>query len=141
MLKKCKRCELSKPIEEFSRHSGHKDGRQSRCKKCASEISKDWYKNHKRNPETVRRLNDYNKAKIQELKNEVDQIKRFSGCKYCKEKEPCCLDFHHPGEKDREVSAWIRLKSKQKLYEEIARCIVICSNCHRKVHAGILIEE
>lgn len=49
-----------------------------------------------------------------------------------------CLDFHHtnPDIKEVDVSQIIYRKGwgKQKLLEEIAKCRVLCSNCHRKLH-------
>ena len=34
MLKKCKQCELIKPIADFSKAGGNKDGRNNSCKPC-----------------------------------------------------------------------------------------------------------
>jgi hypothetical protein len=69
------------------------------------------------------------------------QIKRESGCVVCNESEPCCLDFHHldPNNKKENVSQMIRRKPNViKFMEEIKKCIVMCSNCHRKLHAGLI---
>ncbi len=49
------------------------------------------------------------------------------------------LDFHHRDSKiksfgistDGNTRSWARVKS------EIEKCVLICSNCHREVHAGI----
>ena len=49
--------------------------------------------------------------------------------------DPVCLDFHHrPGElKLANVTTLVnRAKPKQVILDEIAKCDVICSNCHRK---------
>jgi hypothetical protein len=50
------------------------------------------------------------------------------------------LDFHHtdPTTKDRTyhaISAIFRNCSIQKAKEEAAKCILICANCHREIHA------
>ena len=60
-------------------------------------------------------------------------------CIICGESEPVCIDFHHvnPDEKELAVSqmnGW----PKDKILAEISKCVTICSNCHRKVHAGII---
>lgn len=57
------------------------------------------------------------------------------GCRRCGEMDPACLDFHHVGTKTFEVSkrAWRNL---DLLRAEIAECVVLCANCHRKLHAG-----
>ena len=64
---------------------------------------------------------------------------REKGCLICGEKETCCLDFHHidPSKKVFNVSLRNRV-SNEKLEEELSKCIILCANCHRKVHAGIL---
>lgn len=48
------------------------------------------------------------------------------------------LDFHHlnPEEKDFHISGGT--KSFEKLKTEVDKCILVCSNCHREIHAGII---
>jgi hypothetical protein len=64
---------------------------------------------------------------------------KSAGCVKCGEMEPVCLDFHHinPEHKSKEVNA-MYTASVEKLVAEIAKCAVICSNCHRKLHAGLI---
>ena len=53
----------------------------------------------------------------------------------CEENHPSCLEFHHKKDKKMSVcpmALWGY--SKKKILEEIQKCIVICSNCHRKEH-------
>ena len=42
-MKKCKRCQLEKPLDAFSLHSGFKDGRNSVCKECKNKVAKQTY--------------------------------------------------------------------------------------------------
>jgi len=44
------------------------------------------------------------------------------------------LEFHHPGQKDFEIS---RKSSWEAILPELARVILVCSNCHREIHAGL----
>ena len=62
---------------------------------------------------------------------------KSQGCSCCNEKEHACLDFHHLDGKDKNVSAMLGM-SDSKVEEEISKCVVLCANCHRKVHAGLL---
>ncbi len=70
------------------------------------------------------------------------EYKATKSCQLCPENTIICLDFHHRNadEKDRSISNAV-LKwgwGFKRLEEEIAKCVILCSNCHRKVHAGIL---
>jgi DNA-binding Lrp family transcriptional regulator len=62
-------------------------------------------------------------------------------CKIC-EYDKCigALEFHHldPNEKDFRISSGI--KKWELVKKEIEKCILVCSNCHREIHYG-LIEE
>lgn len=72
------------------------------------------------------------------LKAEIDLYKASKGCCFCLEKEPCCLDFHHTN-KDKEGNvANLLLCGRKRVYKEINKCILVCSNCHRKLHKGLL---
>jgi hypothetical protein len=59
-------------------------------------------------------------------------------CELCPEKHPACLDFHHndPIGKEVDISQIIYQRGwgKERIFEEILKCKVLCSNCHRKLH-------
>lgn len=55
----------------------------------------------------------------------------------CNEKCPYVLDYHHIDKGDP-VSRSIGYGSIKKVEEEINKCIVVCANCHRKIHYGII---
>lgn len=68
------------------------------------------------------------------------EIKESHGCKLCGEKFWKCLDFHHV---DREfkvlnIGKMLRTKgiTKQIVIDEIAKCEILCANCHRKYHSN-----
>ena len=49
------------------------------------------------------------------------------------------LEFHHldPKQKDFSISQQ-KLKNLDELKLECDKCILVCSNCHREIHAGII---
>ena len=49
---------------------------------------------------------------------------------------PAAYDFHHLDPNRKEVG-WgkLRLRSWEKIQEELCKCILLCSNCHREHHA------
>ena len=60
-------------------------------------------------------------------------------CERCGENHPATLDFHHviPGTKLAEVSVMVSKVprySKARILEEMAKCRILCANCHRKEH-------
>jgi hypothetical protein len=59
-------------------------------------------------------------------------------CSECGEKNRCCLDFHHldPSKKDKGMSQLLRMGSKKRIIEEVKKCVVVCANCHRKIHCN-----
>lgn len=59
----------------------------------------------------------------------------FNPCKDCGEDDIRTLDFHHLGDKRFEIQAFGALATdSDTLYTEIQKCVVLCSNCHRRRH-------
>ena len=86
--------------------------------------------------------------RMKERREWYENIKKNLRCERCDEFTPICLDFHHidPTTKERSahtrtigVSAMIGRK-KETILAEIAKCIVLCANCHRKEHARLKTE-
>lgn len=46
-MKQCRKCGISKPLTEFPKHPGCKNGLNSRCKKCLSGYAKKYRQTHK----------------------------------------------------------------------------------------------
>lgn len=63
-----------------------------------------------------------------------------TGCYFCPEKYYACLDFHHLRDKVDTIGNMTKQKqyTLEDVQAEIKKCIVICSNCHRKLHNGII---
>lgn len=74
-----------------------------------------------------------------ERRTQVDQFKLREGCIRCGYAEhPHALHFHHRdgGDKEANISRLIsREGSTKRLWDEIAKCDVICANCHAVLHA------
>jgi hypothetical protein len=133
-MKKCSYCKQLKSLDDFGCLKSSKDGKQYRCKQCFSNRMRDIYKNDPKRKKLQVKLIE------RRIQDELNAMKRNAGCKYCKENEPICLDFHHENAslKEENVSHWVHRKSRSKAIEEAKKCIVVCSNCHRKLHNGIL---
>lgn len=67
-------------------------------------------------------------------------LKEEMKCSKCPESNSVCLDFHHlnPRKKDGWIANMVRDgRCKVVILNEMSKCIVVCSNCHRKIHAII----
>lgn len=98
-----------------------------------AEYHREWYRKNK--DRRYAQIRKYSRKKAQEFKD----FKSTLSCTLCGETESCCLDFHHldPSQKDSAICDLVRRGSLKKVREELRKCTVLCSNCHRKVHAGV----
>lgn len=121
-MKKCNICNVIKSKSEFYLSRDRK-GRQivgSRCKPC---------------------------RKIQETKKRYrtkQQCIDYKGgsCKKCGfDKHPSALEFHHlePKEKDFDISR-LGNRNFSQLKSELDKCLLVCSNCHRMIHANYFLD-
>ena len=49
------------------------------------------------------------------------------------------FDFHHvdPDKKDFTISSMIHA-NWSVIFEEVKKCVMVCANCHREIHAGLV---
>ena len=112
----CPMCKASKDASLFYNRRG-KEGSSPYCKLCT-------------NLQTVQRT--------RRLKSEAVQYKG-GACEHCGyDRFDGALEFHHldPNEKDFNISRR-RSKGIDKIKDELDKCILLCSNCHREEHGRI----
>ena len=71
------------------------------------------------------------------LSDWLREYKKGIICEVCGENYAGCLDFHHknPKEKDSAVSDLVaRGYGRGTILKEIEKCVVLCKNCHVKIH-------
>lgn len=130
MFKNCCMCKVDLPTLSFKANKRKKDGLQSQCIECQKLYRKSHYEKNKQKY--------IDKAKVWNDKF-LDWWKDFKSslsCTSCGENHPAVLDFHHtdPLEKDSEVSYLVNFGNKSRILEEVNKCVVLCSNCHRIHH-------
>lgn len=80
--------------------------------------------------------------KIERFNNIVKEVFPKLECSVCTySKCIAALDFHHifPEDKITNVSRMRCTEvAKDKLIAELNKCIILCANCHREYHAGII---
>lgn len=96
-----------------------------------TEYKRKWHQENKE-----RRL-AAKKARRDKIYEWFDEYKSSLKCVKCGFDNPIALDFHHIDSKEKENSIATMVHdgcTKEKLIEEMQKCIVICSNCHRILH-------
>lgn len=105
-MKVCSKCGKTKEDSEFFWKNKEKGILHSYCKECKRELDRKSYSSNSHN----------RKEKIRESRWYV-------------------LDFHHLGGKEYTIAALIKRGcSVDTLKEELAKCQLVCSNCHREIH-------
>jgi hypothetical protein len=65
------------------------------------------------------------------------ELKSRLACNRCGENHPACLQFHHRNGEAKELTLSLAIHngwSIKRLEAEIAKCEVLCANCHFKEH-------
>ena len=132
LTRKCKSCQIEKPLEDFYRDCSYKDGigRSYGCKQCAMEYQ--------------RRYNRINRAKVTEASRLKRQrmkamlVSENGGkCSICGyNRYYGALGFHHRDSSKKEYS--VSLTGINKARKEAKKCILVCSNCHMELHGGVI---
>ena len=95
-----------------------------------------WNKEFYRNNRVAEKVRVARRKK--ELRDWFNEYKSKLACELCGEAETVCLDFHHRDahEKDFTIATFKQNGwSREKVLNEIQKCMVVCANCHRKLHA------
>lgn len=115
-MRECKACCRELPLDDFYRNAGSAGGRLQRCKKCVRERYKDGVSSRAKR----------DRAYFQD-------VKVARGCTDCGYREHAvALDFDHlPGAIKLYRIACMAGLRRELIDAEIAKCEVVCANCHR----------
>ena len=114
---------------EFYANKRNQDGLQNICKSCDKDKCKTYYENNKQKQIDEARVRSDN------IKHWFVEFKKTKKCEKCGDERWYVLDFHHRGKKDRAVSLLVAKScSIKRITEEINKCQILCSNCHRELH-------
>ena len=94
------------------------------------EYMRSWYQKNKATHIAYVRKRD------KRIETWLKEYKSSLSCPECGESHPACLEFHHLNPKDKKftIGRQERRATLKSLQEEIAKCRVLCANCHRKEH-------
>lgn len=81
----------------------------------------------------------YHRTRVAENLNWLRVYKTGLKCRDCNVDDPIVLAFHHRNKSDKRKNVGLMChtgSSVTRLLEEIAKCDVLCANCHRIEHNG-----
>lgn len=99
------------------------------------KISRNKYRAKRRkNKVKIKKIKISKREKVLKLREFINQTYKTAPCMDCGLSFlPVCMDFDHIKNKKYNVSKLIQNNSSLKLIEnEIAKCDLVCANCHRK---------
>jgi hypothetical protein len=103
------------------------------------EYQNRYKKEYNKRPEVKVKREEQRKNRALRNKNFI--MESIQPCVVCGEDEPVVIDFHHLDESQKEYGVSFLVQqsySLDRIKKEIDKCVCLCSNCHRKVHAGII---
>ena len=148
----CSKCKKEKEEHSFHNNKARHNGKSAYCISCDKQRKLEYSKTEKGRQASRRRSAKYReehpektKASIQKYKEKKQQLVneyKTYGCSICGyDKCLQALDLHHkdPQEKDSSVADLVCKAGIARVEEELSKCVVLCANCHREHHAGLLI--
>ena len=139
--KQCTHCKRILPYNSFTFRDKEHSRLSSWCKDCQKQKT---IEIRASNIEKYKAKDRINKASAYKNKRNIINSYKSCGCLVCGEKEPVCLDFPHVDTKSKsfDIAKQFHIKAIETIINEIKKCVVLCANCHRKVHAGLIkLEE
>ncbi len=139
--KRCTSCSRYKPLTEaFNKSATRRESRRAWCKSCERRQARIFYANN--SGPYKRRARAFSRKMSAWRMSEAHRIKIDNGCCICGETTLCVLDFHHLHGNSKGADGGILVTraahcSDRQFRNELSKCVVLCANCHRKVHARL----
>lgn len=132
MHKTCTKCKQEKPIENFRFRSIPRNLRESRCRECLGKYEREYWSKH---PDRAVNHRHKKKNRNRTFHDFVSEYLLTHPCETCGETDIVVLDFDHldPSTKKYAIStaSWNGV-SLDSIRQEMSKCRVLCSNCHRR---------
>lgn len=134
--RQCRCCLVVKPLTEYYLYDGKY---KTSCKQCVREKRKTHPNYIQPKKPEKKTLGKRWSTKREYNRTFMRRYKSMCGCFICGLKVDYLLDFHHknPDEKEMKPSSMCDL-SVDVIKNEIRKCVVLCANHHRMVHAGVI---
>jgi len=129
-LRRCGRCGAIRPIDEFNWRRKRLGQRDNYCRPCRADYKHEHYvANRKRYTDNAARRK---RALAVDRAAYLIEYFRMHPCSDCGESDPVVLEFDHLGDKLFTIGQDFLDRNWTSILDEIAKCEVVCSNCHRR---------
>ena len=133
-MKQCNICSETKPYTEYYKNSYLKSGYANRCKPCQKKYTDKYRKSKKGKKQS--------KERQQRHQRFINRVKLWKGCSHCGYKtHAVAIDFDHVDPSIKRGDGYSAVNSSwsmKRIKDEIRKCRILCSNCHRASTHGLL---
>jgi hypothetical protein len=132
-MRRCGGCGESKPVAEFAWRRKERGQRDNMCRPCRSAYGRAQYE--------ANRQRYIDQARLQKQRLRLERtIYLFQyfvehPCVDCGETDPVVLEFDHLRDKLFNIGRALSFRNWQSILDEIAKCEVVCRNCHQRREA------
>jgi hypothetical protein len=129
-LRRCGRCGESRPIAEFAWRRKARGQRDNYCASCRAQYKQQHYAANR--SRYIAQAQARKRAVVAERTAFLIEFFRTHVCVDCGEDGPLVLEFDHRSDKLFNISKGLRDRNWATVLDEIAKCDVVCANCHRR---------
>lgn len=132
-MKICSTCNISKPLKDFYKKKSNSDGYDNNCKECKRNYDKAYYAKRYSDTEMVEKRKRLKQDIALRNRKFIYDYLSTHPCVSCGESDPIVLEFDHIDMLDKSFNISDSTDhSIASIKAEIAKCRVLCANCHRR---------
>ena len=121
---------MEKALDEFAWRRKARGQLDNYCRPCRAAYRQEHYRAHRQ-----RYIDAAGRRKRRVVAERMAYIVSYLGehpCVDCGETDPVVLEFDHLRDKKFSISDGLQGRNWQSVLDEIAKCEVVCANCHRR---------
>lgn len=130
--KACTTCKVVKALAEFGNSRAGKDGKRWSCRTCEAA----YYQQYLAGPGVRRLRNKVKSVRKKTMRKHIDALKEGPCLRCGYTFPPYCMDWDHTDSAGKVESVSRALDNSMpvaQILEEVGKCQLLCSNCHRIV--------
>jgi hypothetical protein len=128
--RRCGRCGGFKVPSDFAWRRKARGQRDNYCRTCRAAYKREHYLAHRER--YVANAGRRKRTLIAERVAYLITFFREHPCADCGETDPLVLEFDHLADKCFNICQGLPGRNWQSILDEIAKCDVVCANCHRR---------